>query len=292
MEFWFDFLEEINNLQMSALCKDFEALSLENRGSLSYTSLVQNMSDGYRERFLHCCRSSPLSQSFIEVLRAYFIDIPRTFLDSLKLKKSDNLRMCFCFRYKPGQDQYIHDDLQLPKSFDRLTFLSNSLGLSLNKTALPLRMMYSWSSSGAGLRGLVNETNINKMLVEFITYSNGFYGRFIVLVCLGLGCTVWFALAPGSSDHAPVASTFTAFSSYEPFFWTEHIQPGFQKISFVETRDVSASVESALENEHPFAGITIPANGPVLKSVGLGLMVAIFLAVGIVPNLSSVINEQ
>lgn len=59
----------------------------------------------------------------------------------------------------------------------------------------------------------------------------------------------------------------------------------------MESLDVSASVESALRDENnPFSGITIPANGPVLKAVGLGLMVAIFLAVG--TDLSSVINEQ
>lgn len=47
---------------------------------------------------------------------------------------------------------------------------------------------------------------------------------------------------------------------------------------------------SALKNEHPFAEITIPASGNVLKSVGLGVMVAFFLAVGLVPNLSGEIN--
>lgn len=37
-------------------------------------------------------------------------------------------------------------------------------------------------------------------------------------------------------------------------------------------------------SELPFAEITIPATGPVLKAVGLGVMVAFFLAVGLVPN--------
>lgn len=47
---------------------------------------------------------------------------------------------------------------------------------------------------------------------------------------------------------------------------------------------------SALGNEIPFADITIPASGNVLKGVGLGVMVAFFLAVGLVPNLTSSIN--
>jgi hypothetical protein len=47
---------------------------------------------------------------------------------------------------------------------------------------------------------------------------------------------------------------------------------------------------SAMCTEQPFAEITIPASGIVLKGVGLGLMLALFLAVGIVPNYSGEIN--
>ena len=68
----------------------------------------------------------------------------------------------------------------------------------------------------------------------------------------------------------------------------EHYAPGLNRVGFVERYDVSASVEveSAFENELPFATITIPANGPVLKAVGLGVMVVFFLAVGFVPYVS------
>lgn len=62
--------------------------------------------------------------------------------------------------------------------------------------------------------------------------------------------------------------------------------PNFRKICFVEKYDTSESVMSAFENELPFAEITIPASGEVLKAVSLGMMVAIFLAVGLVPNVS------
>ena len=50
-------------------------------------------------------------------------------------------------------------------------------------------------------------------------------------------------------------------------------------------------MESAFGNEQPFAEITIPSSGPVLKAVGLGVMVAFFLAVGLVPDVSG-INVQ
>jgi hypothetical protein len=47
-----------------------------------------------------------------------------------------------------------------------------------------------------------------------------------------------------------------------------------------------------MAKEHPFAEIKIPASGPVLKAAGIGIMVAFFLAVGLVPNASGSINIQ
>ena len=72
----------------------------------------------------------------------------------------------------------------------------------------------------------------------------------------------------------------------------DYYAPGFHRISILERNDVSTSVVSALSNEPPFADITIPASGHVLKAVGLGLMVAFFLAVGLVPNAPNSLNLQ
>lgn len=96
--------------------------------------------------------------------------------------------------------------------------------MSLNKRAYPASLLFTWSSSGAGLRGLINE-KLTKVIVEVITYANGYYGRFVVLVCMGVGCTVWFALAPGSGNLPPVGYPFTPFDSYDPFFHMEHNAP-------------------------------------------------------------------
>lgn len=64
--------------------------------------------------------------------------------------------------------------------------------------------------------------------------------------------------------------------------------PNFRKVSFVERQpDLTESVVSAFANESPFAEIEIPASGNVLKAVSLGLMLAFFLAVGLVPNVSA-----
>lgn len=58
---------------------------------------------------------------------------------------------------------------------------------------------------------------------------------------------------------------------------------GFQVVKFVQTSDVTQSVESAVK-EMPLGEFTIPARGPMLHAVGLGLMLAFALAAGIVPT--------
>lgn len=111
---------------------------------------------------------------------------------------------------------------------------------------------------------------------------------------MGIGCSVWYGFAPGDGHHAPTGGLFTPLSSYEPYFHADYTSPIFRKISFVETHDLTEEVLSALEKEFPFAEINIPASGNVLTAVGLGVMVAFFLAIGIVPNVpsSSYINRN
>lgn len=72
----------------------------------------------------------------------------------------------------------------------------------------------------------------------------------------------------------------------------QHYAPNFKRIGFVERNDVSSSVASAFQNEVPFAEISIPASGRMLTAIGLGVMVAFFLAVGIVPNVNGPLDVQ
>lgn len=238
-ESWYKFLNEIDNLQMFSLCKDFEELSLEDKtggSSSSSTALVQSSSYGYRDtfhRFLRSCQNSLLRPSIIEKVRAPFIDLPRHLIDSSSFQSYDII-IGLGFRFHPGQSQFLLHELKLPKSFDRLSFFSNSLGLSYNRRPLNAESLFTFSSSGVGLRGLVTEGgNSYKILVEVITFYNCLYGRFLVLVCLGIGCTVWYGFAPGSSFHAPDVSLFAPFDSYEPFFHMEHYAPGFHRVLYL-----------------------------------------------------------
>lgn len=293
---WYNFLKEIENLQMFALCKDFEELSLEDdtgsSSSSTSTSQVQPSSYGYRgtiHRFLRSWTHSLWSHSISEKLRAPFIEIPRHFMDSSPFESYD-IRLGLGFRFLPGQPEFLFQNLMLPESFDRLSFLSNSLGLSYNSRALSALSLLPYSYSGVGLRGLVND-EFTKLLVEVLTFYNGIYGRFLVRISLGIGCTVWYTFEPGAALQPPLGGLFGPLD-YDSFFNMDHYAPGFHRIGFVETNDVSASVESAMEKEHPFAEIKIPASGPMLKAASIGIMVAFFLAVGLVPNVSGSINVQ
>lgn len=304
---WIRFLSEIENLQMFSLCKEFDNLSLEDNtvgSSSSSSSVVQPTSSsvvqpssyyGYRSminRFLHSCRHSLWSKHLIEQIRAPIIEVPHRILSS-SLFDSYNIRMGLGFRFVPGQSQFLLKELQLPQSFDRLSFLSDSLGLPYNSVHLSSFSLSPYSYEFAGLRGLVADGHsFTKILVEVITHYEGMYGRFLVLVTLGLCCTVWYTFAPGSCLDAPNSGLFGRLEAYDAFLNMDSYVPGFSRVVFVERNDVSETVVSALRNDLPFAEITIPASGNVLKAVGLGVMVAFFLAVGLVPNVTGEINVQ
>lgn len=61
----------------------------------------------------------------------------------------------------------------------------------------------------------------------------------------------------------------------------------FKRLHFVECQNVTENVAAMLEKEAPFTELEIPANGPTMRAVGLGIMIAFFLAVGIVPDCTS-----
>ncbi|KAL0307399.1 UNVERIFIED_CONTAM: hypothetical protein Scaly_2983900 [Sesamum calycinum] len=96
-------------------------------------------------------------------------------------------------------------------------------------------------------------------------------------ISLGFG----FRFLPGSSFTAPTGDLFAHLDSYDHFFDDSYTQPNLNKVNFIETVDVSDTVDSAFSKELPFTDISIPASCPALKAVGLGLMIAVFLSVGI-----------
>lgn len=108
------------------------------------------------------------------------------------------------------------------------------------------------------------------------------YGHFIILVCLGVGVTIWYTFTPGLEHVAP-ASMLRSIDDYNTFLNMDRCNSSFKRMGFVETHDLSSEIESALANVPPLSSIKIPAGGSVLTAVGLGLMLGIFLSIGIIP---------
>lgn len=99
-----------------------------------------------------------------------------------------------------------------------------------------------------------------KILVEVLTFHKGMYGRFLLLVSLGVSCTVWYIFAPGTHDIAPPVEVFPRIESLQPFLCAENSYEKFNKVCFLERKYLTGDVLSAFENEYPFKVIDIPAS--------------------------------
>src|SRR5262249_10180310 len=96
------------------------------------------------------------------------------------------------------------------------------------------------------------------------------------------GCTAWFSFVPIDVDPP-----FAPIESYDPFFNLDYVAPGLKRLNFVEVQNVTENVRAIFEREAPFTDLVIPASGPTMRAVGLGIMIGFFLAVGIVPDCTS-----
>lgn len=134
LKFLLSFLKEVENLDIFSLCNEFDKLSLkDNTGASSSSSstsqsLVQPSSYDYRDtllRFLRSYTHSHRCQSIINQLRAPFIELPRHYMDSSF--KSYDINMGFGFRFLPGLSQFLLQELKMPGSFEKLSFLKRSI---------------------------------------------------------------------------------------------------------------------------------------------------------------------
>ncbi|CAJ1978072.1 unnamed protein product [Sphenostylis stenocarpa] len=88
----------------------------------------------------------------------------------------------------PGQGEFLIKDLRTPDSLVGLRKLRDNLGLSLTKGSLstPLLKLKGLSDSVSNMMPSL----ASRILVEAITFHEGYYGRFIILVHMGIGCTL------------------------------------------------------------------------------------------------------
>lgn len=202
--------------------------------------------------------------------------------------------MAFNFRIYSEHTRFIRYEFPISKEANKmLMYVFTSLGL---------QKMVRFSTSGlffntrirGGLHHLLEDiastststpfTPFQKV-IELITYYKGMYGRLIILVNLGVGCTVWYNFVPGVPEVAPPEILVPRQVPYESFKDVDFHFPPFKKMSYVEYKYITDQVLSALENVYPFSEINLPnslnSDGSNARvALGLGIIVAVFLAMG------------
>lgn len=263
-------LKDIEFFDGEALCKRFEQLSIHdspNAGSDS--SQVNNKPSldsafhGWWEGIIHGLKNGVSFENYFP--------------------KSINGCMGFAYRFLPGQTKFFIKELEYSRDqLEKLTIFSNKLGLSyITSKISPDTTLFTSSSIGAGIRGLVNESvNVEKVLTDVVISGQGYFARYLTLIMTGVGCVVWYKV-----DHSsiPDPSIFYPLFDYGCFFEQEYQAPGFHVVKFLETGDVTQPVNNAISDK-PLCELTIPGSGPLLKAVGLGIMLSFVLATGIVPT--------
>lgn len=186
------------------------------------------------------------------------------------------IQMFFCYRFNPSiSSSYILKIFHLPLSFDRLRLKRDQLGLLFHRRPLDSKKMSLNSYMGIGLRGLIHSSLLDKpkakCIVDVMTYCHGIFGRIVVLACAGIGLTVWYGYSPPYGTLS--IDSIRNFYSYEAFLNLDSFVPGFHRIGFIESSNISAPVISAYNNDYPFTEMDI--DGINLNHeiyVGLGLL--------------------
>jgi len=116
------------------------------------------------------------------------------------------------------------------------------------------------------------------------------YGNIFILVRLGFYTVVWFKFTPGvpPGDHFPTSS--------DVFLNERSNVPGYSKVIFQETMDISQTVVTAF-TEAPFdkMGVKVDIDNNIQLSklrvaVGLAIMIGFSLSIGVLPDLNEVLK--
>lgn len=201
--------------------------------------------------------------------------------------KYKHVPMTFCY-HSQVEPEFKMFNIFLPVTSTGYKSIANKLGLLYCKfTPQCLSDMTIYSRLGCGLRDFILQgdmINSCNSLVEVVTLCQGWRGRFIVLVTVGIGVVIWYQhyLLDGGGPQANVESLM-------PFFNINHYEPGFKKVFFIELESYAKVVESVLSTEYPFHKMDIPdeIHNPIYldrRAIGLGIMLAFFISIGIYPN--------
>jgi hypothetical protein len=203
---------------------------------------------------------------------------------ALTMKSIDKMeRFELSYRYLPEQIGYIDCTFNITKSLKKKL---KDLSSSIFSSSIPFysRHVLQHSNLGAGMRSLVNE-KYGLELIEALSFYKGKYGRVIILVGLGVCCTVWYLYVPGCVNTAPLPDRFPRLENYEMFWNPNYVHNLFSKACYIEKVEVSRDVMSTFENEYPFSNMQIPSSvtGDKRIAIAIALMVAVFMGLAVAP---------
>lgn len=119
------------------------------------------------------------------------------------------------------------------------------------------------------------------------------YGNIFLLVKFGFYTTVWWKFLPGCPEMFPEELLPV---SIEQFLDECSHARGYNHMILQETKDLTQTVVSAFQNDHPFNDMfgTIPETENPHKrkwllSMGLGIMISFCLSVGVLPDINEII---
>lgn len=290
----------IENLEVFTITKRMANLSLDDQNISNSSNLASSSSSdvpnslplfsstsSILERFKNSSKHSEFTRKVMDLTKSPFMDIPKTVLDLTS--NSSSYLLSLGFRFLPGQSDFLFQNLRLPSSLDGLKGLRENLGLRLAKDTLTNRGILTFQ--GVSEIHAKGSLLMNRVLLEAITYNDGFYGRFLILSQIGIGCTVWYGFTPGDGRipfAASLTSLFSPIENYEAFFYNPdvYIHPGFQKMTLMENQaNTISALSTAYTDEKPFVDIKIPttSNSNLLLGITLGLVVVVLLSVGLSP---------
>lgn len=203
--------------------------------------------------------------------------MPRGLLECLSTNK---VFMGLAYRYKPGQTEFVKDDMLIPTSLDRLQLLREKLGLSVSKNrSSSIRDLCTFTHQD-GIRSVI-DANYSKNFIEVITLLNGTFCRILVLTT-GIGCTVWYGFSPCIDGTVP-PELFAPIVSYDPFFNVDHLAPNFHSAEINVNDNVSETIKDAFTSVPPLDEVKTPQeiSGNVLRNVGLGIIIAVLITTGV-----------
>lgn len=295
-------VQAIENLDVFTITNKMKNLSLDDTNTSSSSNLITDVvsrsdvqntmsmfssTSSILERFKISSKHSEFTRKVMDLTKEPFMDIPKTVMDLTS--NSASYLISLGFRFMPGQSDFLFKNLRLPDTLDGLKGLRNTLGLTLAKETLTNRGILKFK--GLSEIHAKGSLMMNRVLLEAITYNNGFYGRFLVLVQIGIGCTIWYGFTPGDGFNIPfdgsLPSLFEPIDNYEQFFYNPdvYIQPGFQKITLMENQpNTISTLSTAYTDAKPFVDIQIPTNNSnLIVGISLGLVVVMLLSLGLSP---------